>query len=107
MTTTEIKRYLKILLIFSGVFFCSCQPKIKVGVQSTQQADGGWGYQILKDTSVYINQPYIPAVSGHQTFKSEEDAMKAGRLVLKKIVKRQNPAITIHELDSLDIQYTK
>lgn len=105
--TTDIKKYVKILLIFSGVFFCSCQPQIRVGVQSTHHADGGWGYQILKDTSVYINQPYIPAVPGHQTFKTEEEAMKAGRLVLKKIVKKQNPALTIHELDSLEIQYTK
>ncbi len=104
---TDTKRYFKILLILSGVFFFSCQPKVRVEVRSTRQADGGWGYQILKDTSVYINQPYIPAVPGLQTFRNEDEAMKAGRLVLKKIVNRQNPALTPHELDSLNIQYTK
>ncbi len=76
-------------------------------MKSTQQTDGGWGYEILKDTSVYISQPFIPAVVGRQTFRTEDDALKTGRLMLKKIISRQNPALTIHELDSLEIQYTK
>ena len=102
----ETKKYLKILLILSGVFFFSCQPAVHVEVRSAKQVNG-WGYQIVKDTSVYINQPFIPAVHRGQTFRTEEEAMKVGRLVLKKLVRKQGTTITLQELDSLNINYTK
>lgn len=64
----------------------------------------GWGYQILNNGSVYINQPHIPAVSGVHGFKSEEDAIKTADFAIYKI---ENgffpPTISKEELDSLNV----
>ena len=64
----------------------------------------GWGYQILKDGKLIINQEQIPAIQGIQFFKSEEDAIKTGELALKKIKGQVfPPTISIQELDSLGV----
>ena len=64
----------------------------------------GWGYQILKGTKVYINQPHIPAVSGNNGFSSEKDAVKTAEFALYKI---ENgivpPTLSKTELDSLGV----
>lgn len=73
-------------------------------VIAVEISESGWGYQILKDGKLIIDQEQIPAIQGNQYFKSEEDALKTGELALKKI-KGQifPPTISIRELDSLGI----
>ena len=64
----------------------------------------GWGYDIYVDNKLFVHQPYIPAVTGLQGFKSESDAKKTGELILYKIKNQViPPSISIHELDSLGI----
>ncbi len=66
----------------------------------------GFGYNVYLNKQLYIHQPIIPAVPGDAGFKSEMDARNAGNLVLFKI--KNNilpPALTVGELDSLDIDY--
>jgi hypothetical protein len=69
------------------------------------QLEGGWGYEIYANDSLYIRQDVIPAVSGRKLFVSKEQAEKIGNLVVTKLVREkvQLPSITVHELDSCGI----
>ena len=95
-----------LLLGISGVIFFSCQSKIRLDVSSFQTEEG-WGYQIMKGEKVFIYQPTIPGIPGNQPFVSEEEAMIVGRFVLEKIKNKQHPAISIQEIDSLNISCKK
>lgn len=97
------KRLLSIIL---GVIFFSCQPKQAYRV-ATFRAESGWGYRIEGKEKVYIDQPSIPGVEGNQSFGTKEEAMRVGNLVLEKLKEGKNPAVYLHELDSLRISYMK
>jgi hypothetical protein len=73
-------------------------------VFSMKQKDG-WGYRIAVSGRDIIKQDNIPAVSGQKAFANEEDALKTGKLVLKKIQDGKLPNINKRELDSLHVQY--
>jgi hypothetical protein len=65
---------------------------------------GGWGYDIVISNVKYIHQTNIPAINGKNGFGSKQDAQKAADLVINKIKKNiMPPAITLEELDSLQI----
>ncbi len=69
-----------------------------------QNNDESWGYQILNNGNLYINQPYIPAVAGNQGFKSEADASVTAAHVIHKLKAGfMPPSITVEELDSLKV----
>jgi hypothetical protein len=73
-------------------------------VITTELPDKGYGYQILKDGKLIIDQQQIPAVQGNQYFSSEENAKKTGELALKKIRNQMfPPTISVEELDSLGV----
>ena len=77
------------------------EPRLEV---KTFKNDFGWGYDIYLEGKLYIHQPYIPAISGNEPFRSEEDARKTGQLIIAKI--RKNilpPSVAITELDSIGI----
>lgn len=95
-----------ILLGISGVLLFSCKPN-KIAELKTTAVDRGWTYHILIDDKVYIDQQYIPCVAGKQRFTSEDDALKTGRLVLKKLRDGQIPTIKIQELDSIGVIYQR
>lgn len=83
----------------------SCEKKhSNLQIKITKQ-DLGYGYQILKNQKILINQPYIPAIQGEKKFKYEKDAQKTADLVVVKIKKKSFPKISIHELDSMKIAY--
>ncbi|HTB25673.1 MAG TPA: DUF4907 domain-containing protein [Puia sp.] len=63
----------------------------------------GWGYNVLADKRIYIKQEFMPAVPGKQGFKSADDALLVGNLVIKKISNNLPPTITGGDLDSLGI----
>jgi hypothetical protein len=94
-----------ILLGISGVLLFSCKPQ-SVAELKTMAVDGGWGYQVVIDGKVFIDQKYIPCVRGGQRFQSEDEALKTGRLVLKKLRDGQMPTLKIQELDSIGVTYT-
>ena len=52
---------------------------------------------------IYIKQEFMPGIPGKQGFKSADDALLVGNLVIKKISSNQPPIITTRELDSLGI----
>jgi hypothetical protein len=63
----------------------------------------GWGYEILVDHKIFIHQEDIPAIAGKKAFLTKEDAMKTAGLVIEKIVKGKQPAITKDDLTGLKI----
>ncbi|UYQ93857.1 DUF4907 domain-containing protein [Chitinophaga horti] len=65
---------------------------------------GGWGYNIQADGKTYIHQDRIPVLAGNHAFRSKEDAMSVGRLMMKKLAARQSPAISEQELRALNIR---
>ncbi|MCE2713513.1 MAG: DUF4907 domain-containing protein [Cryomorphaceae bacterium] len=71
---------------------------------STELPGNGFGYQILKDGQLMIEQQQIPAIQGIRYFSSEADALKTGELALKKIKDHLfPPTISVEELDSLGV----
>jgi hypothetical protein len=92
-------------LFFAGILTISCGKKNNdLEVKITKQKFG-YGYQILKNQQPVINQPNIPAIQGTKAFKNETDAHKAASLVVNKIRKYHLPKISIHELDSMKVEY--
>src|SRR5688500_3892335 len=47
--------------------------------------DDQFGYYIMIDGQMYIEQKTIPAIEGNQGFKTREDAEKIAKLVIQKI----------------------
>lgn len=64
----------------------------------------GWGYQILQDGKLAIDQKHIPVIQGYKSFSSKEKAEKTGNFIVQKM---KNgifpPTLTEDELDSLEV----
>lgn len=67
--------------------------------------NGGWGYDILADNKPYIHQDRVPAIQGRHIFLTEEDAKKAGSLVVQKIIKTGKLGIDSLDMANAGIQY--
>ena len=64
----------------------------------------GYGYAILVNNTVFINQPCIPSIPGNKAFKNEEDAQKTASLMIYKLEHQiMPPSVSKKELDSLGI----
>ena len=69
------------------------------------QTSRGWGYDVMINDSVFIHQEIIPGVPGNQGFKTEEQALSVGNLVVKKMNDHKGfPSINPKELDSLGVK---
>ena len=100
---------------FIAFIFTSCNGKKDKNVESegfqrlsvkSMHGETGWGYRIYQDTTVIIEQPFVPGIPGNVGFISEEQALKTGNLVEKKIQKGIfPPTVTTHELDSMQVKY--
>ena len=93
------------LLLVLGLIAISCQKKnTELDIRITQQKTG-YGYQIIKNNKIFIDQPYIPAIAGDQAFKDSLQARRTADLVIKKIGNTSFPRISVDELDSMKIEY--
>lgn len=78
----------------------------KNDTMKSQDATGGFGYDVMLNGRLYLHQPMIPAVQGLKTFSSEKDAKKMAEFVLLKIKNNiMPPTVSIPEIDSLGIKY--
>src|ERR1044072_7253619 len=68
------------------------------------RTSAGWGYEIDVDGKPFIHQDFIPAVQGKQSFKSPEDALKVGQLLVEKMKNNKRPIITVSELKGMSIK---
>jgi len=98
----------------AAVFFSSCngnkENASSEGLRdykvSSIRLDSTWGYRISQDTVPVIEQKIIPGLPGNAGFNTEQEALKTGRLVVKKL--NQGifpPSVSRQELDSLGIIY--
>lgn len=72
--------------------------------ETFQNEDLSWGYRILNESKLYINQPRIPAVQGNLGFTSLDRAETTAKFVIYKLESGFiPPSITIDELDSLKV----
>jgi len=72
----------------------------------TFETDGisGWGYRVMLNGELYINQPHVPAVQGNKGFSNPVFARMTGDFVITKIQAGFSPpTITVEELDSLGV----
>jgi len=64
----------------------------------------GWGYKILNNEKLFINQPHIPSLPGNAGFETKEKALKTAEYIVYKL---ENglfpPTISPEELDSLGV----
>lgn len=110
----------KVLLSgFLGVIFFSCLSNSKQQAKNAAEGDStkvwlelkvaqyedGWGYQILQGEHVYIDQPFIPAISGYHRFVNEEEAQRVGKFLLNKLERGEGMTITVANIDSLQITH--
>ncbi len=70
----------------------------------TKSETTGYGYAIMMDNRLFINQPTIPGQPGNKGFQTKEKAVKVAQLVIHKIKNNQfPPSIAREELDSLNV----
>jgi hypothetical protein len=81
----------------------AAKDKMYVAVK-TFQTSNGWGYSIYADGKLYIQQAFIPGITGTHGFSSQTDAQKTGDLVLNKMKHQQRfPVVTRQELQALGV----
>lgn len=74
-------------------------------IAQTFQDSLGWGYNVMINDTVFIHQDIIPGIPGNKGFKTEEQALAVGNLVIKKMKKSKSfPSVSPNELDSLGIK---
>jgi hypothetical protein len=67
-------------------------------------AENTFGYEILDQGKILVQQKTIPSLPGNKGFQTEDDAKKCAGFVISKL--KQNimpPSVTPEELDSLGI----
>lgn len=103
-----IKKYgIYLLFVVSISLFCykKLVAKKNTGItyKLTKQQQG-WGYQILVNDTLVINQTNIPGVPGTAGFINEDEATCIAKKVVYKLqVSKQFPVITPQDLDSCHI----
>lgn len=69
----------------------------------TYRVAQGWGYKIMQQDKVIIDQPFIPVLTGTDAFPTRRSAFKAGMLVKQKLLNNQLPALTIKDLEKIGL----
>lgn len=106
MTTTRVsfKLYF-ICLLVAALCITGCSQKTKSNLQGTAYAVGnGFGYKIMVDGKLYINQKSIPSLPGMKPFCDSTDAQNVCNKVLEKMADGQTPFITPAELKELNVK---
>lgn len=114
-------KYLFFLILIQLIFACQQNSKViqnkenkKTKVEKTSQSEytvipveypgTGWGYQILQDGKLAIDQKHIPVIQGYRGFSSKEKAEKTGNFIVEKMKSGIfPPTLTEEELDSLEV----
>lgn len=78
-------------------------PNIRI--QTFQNEDQSWGYDVYLNEKRYIHQPHQPAVGGKIGFKTEEQAQQVAAFVEEKIRKGiMPPSVTQEEVRSVTME---
>lgn len=102
MLKTYINTFLKVIIVLILIIGCKKAPVVTV---STFKVNNGFGYLIKTNEKIIIKQETIPAIEESQPFCTPKDAKKTGNLVRDKILKKQNPALSLNELKQIEIAF--
>ncbi len=91
------------LLVLGLFLFISCSKNKNLNVQSLKTPTG-WGYFITNNEKIIIKQTIIPVISENKSFKTKEEALKVGNLVLQKLKDDLSPTITKKDLFLLAVK---
>ena len=107
---TTIQKNLSFLIsrnnafLLLGIFlFISCNKNENLNVKSLKTPTG-WGYYITNNEKIIIKQTVIPVISENKSFKTEEEALKVGNLVVQKLKDDLSPTVTKKDLFLLAIK---
>ena len=76
----------------------------KITYSMISNPDGSFGYVIFINGTMTIKQEWVPAIQGIHGFNNKTDAEKMAVLMVNKIINGDMPpAITLEEIDSLNI----
>jgi hypothetical protein len=76
----------------------SGEPRVKA-----VKLEHGWGFSIVKRDKVFINQQFIPLISGKHPFPSRRTAVRTGKLLIKRINEGHIPPISKKDLNRIGI----
>ncbi len=96
-----------IFTVFIGcIIFCTnCTDLPKPLTVTVFKIENGFGYSINRNDKILIKQAYIPTLQENKTFCTRSDAQKTADLVVDKLLNKKSPAITINELEMLQIDF--
>lgn len=95
-------RLILIFILFIFTLSCSLKSQDEF-VTNVHKTDMGYGYTISLNEKVIIKQDYIPYIQDKISFCTTEDAQKIAVVVQKKLLKRENPSVTLIELEQQSI----
>ena len=78
--------------------YCSGRTNAAGEKLSCRSMQVGDGYVVVYGADTLIYQPYIPAIGEKTAFTSEEDALKIGTLVCRKLAEKQPPTVSREEI---------
>ena len=99
----SLNRFKLLFLTSCIIFLFACNKKQELSLESIK-TNTGWGYVIKHNDKIIIKQSIIPVIQDQKSFKSEEDALKVGNLVLQKLKTNISPTITKKDLILLSIK---
>lgn len=110
MRTSKKKSILVILLSvaitivsYAIVHKNASNDRLPVTLHPFELKKGNWGYAIMVDGKIFIKQECIPAIPGNKTFRSKNEAVKAGNAVMQKLIKGQRPTLSSNEVIALGV----
>jgi hypothetical protein len=93
----------KLCLLLGLLLFVSCNKGENLNVQSLKTTTG-WGYFITNNKKIIIKQTIIPVISENKSFKTEQEALKVGNLVVQKLKDDLPPTVTKKDLFLLAVK---
>jgi hypothetical protein len=113
--TIKIKFLAILLLLFTttaviifAVHFRSARTGTRNVIKlSTFQTSIGWGYKIDINNKTKIYQPFVPVIETHSGFETKLIAENAGRIVLQRLIRNQEPILTLKDLQLAGVNIDK
>jgi len=96
----------KVIIVSVLIFYIICSTYFDSSESLTARVfkvEYGYGYSIFSKEGILIKQEFIPVLQEKKPFCSKNDAKNIADLVLEKLLNKKNPAITLIELEKLQI----
>ncbi|PKD17629.1 hypothetical protein APR41_05305 [Salegentibacter salinarum] len=74
---------------------------------AVHRVNSGYGYTISEGAHLLIKQDFIPAIQNEIPFPNYDIARSSARLVVKKITRGQQPALTLEELQEIGLDLNR